>query len=231
MASVNSKRFARTYALVEGEVMSDIVAPELEPRQLRERSRIADDPFALFQNWFQEAIDSGLKEPCAMTVATVDRDGFPEARMLLLKGLDKRGFVFYTNMQSPKARALLHNPRVALCFYWAKIDKQVRIRGRAEIVSVEEADAYFATRPRLSQISAWASKQSRPMRGYFQLEADVTKAMIHFRLGEVPRPPFWSGFRVVPHRIEFWSARLGRLHERRVFVRSGDDWIESWLFP
>lgn len=166
-----------------------------------------------------------------MTVATVDRDGFPDARMLLLKGVGARGFVFYTNMQSAKARALMHDPRVALCFYWAKIDKQVRIRGRAEIVSDEEADAYFETRPRLSQISAWASKQSRPMRAYFQLEADVAKTIIRFGLGEVPRPPFWSGFRVVPEQIEFWRQKPFRRHERILYTRAPDGWQKQWLYP
>ena len=141
----------------------------------------SDSPIAIFQTWFAEASDSGIEEPSAMTVATVDVSGHPDARMLLLKGVDERGFVFYTNLGSAKAQALMHDSRVALCFYWAEIGKQVRVRGRANIVSDEEADAYFATRPRLSQISAWASKQSQPMRGYFELETEVAKI----------RPPFW----------------------------------------
>jgi pyridoxamine 5'-phosphate oxidase len=211
--------------------MPSIVAPQFEPRQLRKCSHVPDDPIALFQTWLQEAIDSGLKEPRAMTVATVDRDGFPDARMLLLKGVGGRGFVFYTNMQSAKARALMHDPRVALCFYWAKIDKQVRIRGQAEIVSDEEADAYFKTRPRLSQISAWASKQSRPMRAYFQLEADVAKTIIRFGVGEVPRPPFWSGFCIVPEKIEFWRQKPFRRHERILYTRAPDGWQKQWLYP
>ena len=128
-------------------------------------------------------------------VATVDPDGSPDARMILLKGVDECGFVFYTNLGSAKAKALMHDPRVALCFYWAEIGKQVRVRGRANIVSDEEADAYFATRQRLSQISAWASKQSQPMRGYFELETEVAKSALRFGLGKIPRPPFWSGFR------------------------------------
>jgi pyridoxamine 5'-phosphate oxidase len=211
--------------------MPSIVAPQFEPRKLRKCSHVPDDPIALFQTWLQEAIDSGLKEPRAMTVATVDRDGFPDARMLLLKGVGGRGFVFYTNMQSAKARALMHDPRVALCFYWAKIDKQVRIRGQAEIVSDEEADAYFKTRPRLSQISAWASKQSRPMRAYFQLEADVAKTIIRFGVGEVPRPPFWSGFCIVPEKIEFWRQKPFRRHERILYTRAPDGWQKQWLYP
>lgn len=173
-----------------------------------------NDPIELFQNWLQEAVDVGIAEPLAMTVATIDVDGHPGARMLLLRGCDERGFVFYTNMESPKARALLREPRTALCFYWDKIDKQVRVRGRAAVVSNEEADAYFATRPRLSQISAWASKQSHPKQRYFELEAEVAKATLRFGIGDVPRPPFWSGFRVVPERIEFWTQKPFRRHHR-----------------
>ncbi len=138
----------------------------------------AEDPIALFQMWLEEAGASGLEEPTAMTVATVDRDGSPDARLLLLKGVDERGFVFFTNMESPKAQSLLRDPRAALCFYWMPLDEQVRVRGRAEVVSDEEADAYFATRPRLSQISAWASKQSQPMRGYFELEAPAPAILV-----------------------------------------------------
>jgi pyridoxamine 5'-phosphate oxidase len=189
------------------------------------------DPIALFQAWLQEAVDVGIAEPSAMTVATVDPDGHPDARMLLLKGCDKRGFVFFTNMESPKARAMLREPRTALCFYWVKIDKQVRIRGHASVVSDEEADAYFATRPRLSQISAWASKQSRPMKGYFELEAEVAKATLRFGIGGVPRPPFWSGFRVVPERIEFWTQRPFRCHHRILYTLTIDGWQTEWLYP
>ena len=152
----------------------------------------------------------------------------PDVRMLLLKGVDERGFVFYTNLESPKARALTSNPRVALCFYWAQLDKQVRIRGRAERVSDTEADAYFATRPRLSQISAWASKQSQPMRGYFELEAQVARKSADFRRSaSVPRPPFWSGFRVVPERIEFWKQKPFRRHERIVYERAAQTLAEA----
>jgi pyridoxamine 5'-phosphate oxidase len=190
-----------------------------------------NDPIALFQTWHQEAIDSGFKEPGAMAVATVDADGYPDARMVLLKGMDEQGFIFYTNMQSPKAQALLHEPRAALCFYWDKIGKQVRIRGRAETVSDKEADAYFATRPRLSQISAWASKQSQPMHGYFELEAEVAKAILRFGVGEVPRPPFWSGFRVVPDWIEFWIQKPFRRHERIFYQRTSEGWQTQWLYP
>ena len=166
-----------------------------------------------------------------MSVSTVDLDGAPDARMLLLKGCDERGFVFYTNLESPKAQALRNDPRVALCFFWAVIEKQVRIRGRASLVSDEEADAYFATRPRLSQISAWASKQSRPIPGYFELEAEVAKAALRFGVGSIPRPPFWSGFRVEPEQIEFWHGKPYRRHHRTLYTRSGDSWQTHFLFP
>jgi pyridoxamine 5'-phosphate oxidase len=190
-----------------------------------------DDPIVLFQTWFDEATRSGIKEPSAMTVATVDADGYPDARMMLLKGADERGFVLYTNLGSAKAQALRHDPRVALCFYWAEIGKQVRIRGSANVVADEEADGYFATRPRLSQISAWASRQSQPMRGYFELEAEVAKTVLRFAFGEVPRPPFWSGFRVVPERIEFWMQKAFRRHARIVYERVADSWRKQWLYP
>ena len=191
----------------------------------------SDNPIALFHTWLAQAIDSGIEEPFAMTVATVDPDGSPDARMLLLKGIDERGFVFYTNLGSAKAQALMHDPRVALCFYWAEIGKQVRIRGRAQIVSDEEADAYFATRPRLSQISAWASKQSQPMRGYFELETEVAKSALHFGVRKIPRPPFWSGFRVAPERIEFWLQKPFRRHQRILYERTPDSWRKRWLYP
>jgi pyridoxamine 5'-phosphate oxidase len=192
---------------------------------------MATDPIALFQNWLQKASDAGIEEPSAMTVATVEPDGHPDARMLLLKGADERGFVFYTNMESPKAQALRHEPRVALCFYWMPLDRQVRIRGRAEVVSDEEADVYFATRARLSQISAWASKQSRPMQGYFELEAEVAKAALRFGLAKISRPPFWSGFRVVPEQIEFWTQQPYRRHHRILYTLTNDGWQTQWLYP
>jgi pyridoxamine 5'-phosphate oxidase len=192
---------------------------------------MATDPIALFQNWLQKASDAGIEEPSAMTVATVEPDGHPDARMLLLKGADERGFVFYTNMESPKGQALRRNPRVALCFYWMPLDRQVRIRGRAEVVSDEEADVYFATRARLSQISAWASKQSRPMQGYFELEAEVAKAALRFGLAKISRPPFWSGFRVVPEQIEFWTQQPYRRHHRILYTLTNDGWQTQWLYP
>ncbi len=211
--------------------MSQTLVTQRERERSSEPTHFTDDPIALFQTWFQQAIDSGLREPRAMTVATIDADGFPDARMMLFKGSDQRGFVFYTNMQSAKAQELLHDPRVALCFYWPNLNKQVRVRGRAEIVSDEEADVYFAKRPRLSQISAWASKQSRKMRGYFELEAEVAKAALRFGVSAVPRPPFWSGFRVVPERIEFWLQKPFRRHQRILYTRTENDWRRQWLYP
>lgn len=189
------------------------------------------DPIALFQSWMHEAVASGLKEPTAMTVATVDPTGQPDARMLLLKGVDERGFVFFTNLESVKGRSLLAEPRVALCFYWMSLDKQVRVRGRAERTSDEEADEYFATRPRLSQIGAWASQQSRPMLGYYELEAEVAKAALRFGVEKVPRPPFWSGFRVVPQEMEFWLQKPFRRHERILYRRTPEGWQTEWLYP
>jgi pyridoxamine 5'-phosphate oxidase len=191
----------------------------------------AENPIALFQAWFREATDSGIEEPAAMAVATVDPTGHPDARMMLLKAVDERGFVFYTNLRSAKAEALLHDPHVALCFYWAEIRKQVRVRGQAGIVPDEEADAYFASRPRLSQISAWASKQSQPMRGYFELEGEVAKTVLRFGVREIPRPPFWSGFRLVPNRIEFWVQKPFRRHRRILYERVLDGWQKQCLYP
>jgi len=199
--------------------------------ELTTRNGNGADPITLFLEWFDEAIRSGLKEPRAMSVATVDEAGDPDVRILLLKGVDACGFVFYTNLRSPKAKALLHDPRVALCFYWAQIDKQVRIRGRAKLVPNEEADAYFATRPRLSQVSAWASKQSTQMRGYFELEAEVAKTAVRFGMGTIPRPPYWSGFRVQPHWIEFWQQKPFRRHQRLAYEQSADGWQSHWLYP
>jgi pyridoxamine 5'-phosphate oxidase len=209
-----------------------ITLPRLDSaRPYHGAARTPNDPIPLFQTWLQQAAASGLEEPTAMTVATVDPDGYPDARLLLLKGVDERGFVFFTNMESPKAQALLRDPRTALCFYWMPLDKQVRMRGRAEVVSDEEADAYFATRPRLSQISAWASKQSQPMQGYFKLEAEVAKVTLRFGIGNIPRPPFWSGFRVVPERIEFWTGKPFRRHHRILYTRAADGWQMQWLYP
>jgi pyridoxamine 5'-phosphate oxidase len=196
-----------------------------------EMAQAGDDPTARFRAWLGEATAAGSREPTAMSLATTDAIGRPDVRMVLLKDADERGFVFYTNLSSPKAKALRQDSRVALCFYWDVIDKQVRVRGRAQPVDDEQADSYFATRPRLSQIGAWASHQSQPMRGYFELEAQVAKMAVRFGLGAVPRPPFWSGFRVIPEEIEFWTQKPFRRHERILYRRTAEGWRKQWLYP
>ena len=170
-------------------------------------------------------------EPDAMVLATADDDGQPSGRFVLLKAVDERGFVFYTNLNSRKARALVANPRASLCFYWAPLGKQVRIEGLVEPVSEAEADAYFATRPRESQIGAWASDQSRPLASRQALDARVAEASARFHGSAVPRPLFWSGYRVVPHAIEFWTRDAARLHVRERYERTVDGWTSTLLFP
>lgn len=189
------------------------------------------DPIALFQEWFTAARAVELSDATAMAVATADPGGRPSVRMVLLKHADEHGFVFYTNLESPKSSDLRANPRAELCFHWPKLERQVRVAGVVEPVSEVEGDAYFASRPRLSQLGAWASKQSRPIAGRFVLEQAVAATALQFPIGAVPRPPFWSGWRVVPNRIEFWQQRAFRHHDRRVFLRQDDDWQMQWLFP
>jgi pyridoxamine 5'-phosphate oxidase len=151
--------------------------------------------------------------------------------MVLLKHADERGFVFYTNLESPKAADLRNNPRAALCFHWPVLERQVRVEGRVGPVSDAEADAYFATRPRLSQLGAWASRQTQPIAGRFVLEQAVASAALRFHVGAVPRPPYWSGYRVTPEVIEFWHQRPFRHHDRQRFTREGEGWRHEWLFP
>ena len=191
----------------------------------------ADDPIALFQDWLAEANKSEPNDANAMTLATVDAEGMPDARMVLLKDIDARGFTFYTNFESAKGRELLAHPKAALVFHWKSLRRQVRVRGEVAQVSEAEADAYFATRARHSQIGAWASDQSRPLPDRLALEKRVAQAGLKFGLGKVPRPPHWSGFRVAPQVIEFWRDRPFRLHERLVFTRAGEGWTTSRLFP
>ncbi|MFG1345598.1 pyridoxamine 5'-phosphate oxidase [Xanthobacter autotrophicus DSM 431] len=193
----------------------------------------ASEPFALFADWLADAEKTEPNDPNAMTLATVDSDGLPDARMVLLKGLDARGFVFFTNTGSAKGRELAATPKAALVFHWKSLRRQVRVRGPVEQVSDAEADAYFATRPRLSQIGAWASSQSRPLEGRFALEAAVASATARYALGTVPRPPHWTGFRVLPVAMEFWHDRPFRLHDRLQFRRESEAaaWAKSHLFP
>lgn len=191
----------------------------------------SEDPISLFKDWLADAERSEPNNPNAMTLATVTPDGAASARMILLKGVDERGFTFYTNLGSRKAEQLSANPRAALCFYWKSLKRQVHVEGTVERVDDAEADAYFATRPRGAQIGAWASKQSRPMEGRFRLEARVAKYTAKFHVGTVPRPDFWSGFRVVPEHIEFWREQPFRLHDRVVYHRDGGGWRKERLYP
>lgn len=192
----------------------------------------SENPHELFQEWYATAqACSAIVDPSAMALATASRSGRPAVRMVLLKHFCPRGFVFYTNLESPKARDLQENPQAELGFYWAPLKRQIRIHGAVTPVEPEEADRYFATRPRLSQLGAWASEQSRPMANRYTLEAAVASAATRFGFGAVPRPPHWSGFRLVPEEIEFWTERPFRHHERFLFSRSGDGWERRWLFP
>ena len=193
---------------------------------------MSDDPHALFDAWFAEAKAGELNDPNAMALATVDTAGRPSVRMVLLKGHDARGFVFYTNQQSRKAGDIRANHHVALLFHWKSQRRQVRIEGPIDTVSDAEADAYFATRSRDSQLGAWASDQSRPLADRATFEAGFEAIKTRFEGGDVPRPPHWSGYRVAPERIELWQDRAHRLHERRLFTRTAEGgWTEGLLYP
>ena len=193
----------------------------------------ADEPLRLFAAWLAEAKRSEPVNPEAMTLATVDGHGMPNARMVLLKGFDENGFVFYTNLDGVKGRELADAPKAALTFYWKSLQRQVRLRGVVEPVSAEEADAYFATRSRMAQIGAWASNQSAALESRLAFEKAVARFTAKFGIGTVPRPPHWSGYRVVPQEIEFWQERPFRLHDRIAFRREHPDapWSKTRLYP
>lgn len=188
-------------------------------------------PFALFDEWFAEAREKELNDPNAMALATAGADGRPHVRMVLLKGHGPAGFVFYTNDESDKGEQLRENPRAALLFHWKTLRRQVRIEGAVERVAAAEANAYFATRSRDSQLGAWASDQSRPLDMRLTFEKRFEEMSRRFEDQDVPRPSHWGGYRVIPDRVEFWSDRPHRLHERRLFTREGDTWTEGLLYP
>ena len=191
----------------------------------------SQDPYARFADWFDDATGQEPRDPNAMALATADAAGRPSVRMILLKGFDEQGFVFYTNLESRKGAELTANPHAALCFHWKSRQRQVRVDGPVSPVTADEADAYFATRARDSQIGAWASAQSRVLTGRFELEKAIARYAARYAIGRVPRPPYWSGFRLAPDRIEFWQERPFRLHDRLVFVRDAGAWRTEKLYP
>jgi pyridoxamine 5'-phosphate oxidase len=197
-----------------------------------EESDTDPNPIEQFRTWFDEALAANLHEPNAMVLATATPDGRPSARVVLLKGLDERGFVFYTNYEGRKSRELEANPYAALLFYWGELERQVRLEGRVGRIPDEESDAYFAGRPRGSQLGAWASEQSRPIKDRGALEERLRELEAEYDGREVPRPPFWGGYRVEPETIEFWQGRENRLHDRLVYRRSEDGgWRRERLQP
>jgi pyridoxamine 5'-phosphate oxidase len=192
-----------------------------------------DEPFALFEQWFAEAGKSEPNDPNAMSLATVDADGLPDVRMVLLKGADERGFVFYSNEESAKGLEIAASPKAAVLFHWKSLRRQIRLRGSVAYVSDEEADSYFRSRPRDSRIGAWASQQSRPLESRFALEKAIAHYAAKFGVGDVPRPPYWRGFRLMPIAMEFWRDRPFRLHDRVLFTREGTEasWRRQRLYP
>jgi pyridoxamine 5'-phosphate oxidase len=193
----------------------------------------AEEPWALFAEWFAEAVKAEPNDPNAMSLATVDESGLPNVRMVLMKGYDADGFVFYSHIASQKGRELAANPKAALLFHWKSLRRQVRIRGLVSAVTDAEADAYFATRPKQAQIGAWASKQSQPLESRFAFEQAIALVAAKYVIGEVPRPLGWSGWRVAPLQFEFWHDRAFRLHDRIEFRRAGADqhWSKTRLYP
>ncbi|MGV1761215.1 pyridoxamine 5'-phosphate oxidase [Rhizobium sp. AC27/96] len=192
-----------------------------------------NEPFTLFASWLREAETTEPNDPNAVALATVDKDGLPNVRMVLLKGFDSDGFVFYTNFESQKGKEILSQKKAAMCFHWKSLRRQVRLRGLVEVVSDKEADEYYKTRARGSRIGAWASKQSRPLEGRFALEKAVAEYTARYAIGDIPRPPHWSGFRIRPLSIEFWHDRQFRLHDRIEFRRDVPEgaWQKVRMYP
>jgi pyridoxamine 5'-phosphate oxidase len=189
------------------------------------------DPIAQYKKWFDDAAEGSVVDPKAVCLSTVDASGRPASRMVLIQYFDARGFAFFTNLESPKSLQLAGKPAVSLCVYWHHLERQIRVDGFAAVLPPAEADAYFATRPRESQVGAWSSQQSRPLGSREELEARVADFARRFEGQPVPRPPFWGGYRLVPDRMEFWTGRPGRLHDRELFERQGTSWRQSLLFP
>jgi pyridoxamine 5'-phosphate oxidase len=223
---------------------SNLIPPSPTTQDYQDQSSVPPDagnaevspdqnPYAVFADWLAQAKKTEPNDPNAMALATADSSGMPDVRMVLLKDVDPEGFVFYTNLESAKGLQLSANPQAALCFHWKSLRRQVRVRGTIVPVSTQEADAYFASRARDSRIGAWASAQSRPLEDRFALEKSVASYALKFSVGEVPRPDFWSGFRLIPNRIEFWRDKPFRLHDRLVFERPSvtQNWSTSKLYP